>query len=116
MAPYGFRTRLLPAGPRITTDIGLGWNRGAGLGLTMRLGDSLRSTTGAGRTSAIGPGSLDRLRSARFTHPRSSRGSADPISTYPFRLAAELELPGSRWDRGKCTCPRIMPARPTSIV
>src|SRR5215472_3872177 len=104
-ATYGSR-EWRQDGPPITWGTGLGSTRGDGHGSTMTAGDTRRSTTGAGRGSeGAGVGSRGRLRNGQYMRPRwwSLLAEAEARSTET--------LPGSRWDRAKCTFRRIPSVR-----
>src|SRR5438105_5000387 len=74
---------------------GCGSSPGAGLGLTMLLGDSLPATMVAGSITAdIGAGSRDRSLCVLSTHPRWSPGSAAVTGVSAFPSAAAWD--GSR--------------------
>src|SRR5581483_1520407 len=84
---YGFQSSP-PDGRRTALVTGFGLPLGDGHGLTMHLGDLLRSIMGDGCTSAeYGAGLLDRLAFVRTTLLRWWRGWA----------AAEQESDGSHW-------------------
>src|SRR5579864_7095267 len=88
MVRAGFRASK-PAGLRITTAIGYGLSRGAGLGWMTRPGVLRSSTTAAGHfMEAVGCGFPEPLRCVRFTRRRWSPGSEAHILESGSVLAA----------------------------
>src|ERR1022692_2159104 len=107
-ARYGLRT-LRRAGLPIMTAAGLGWNHGAGPGLTMHPGASLRSIMDVGLMPiTAGDGTPARLRRVPTTLPRWSPLSVVEDSVWVCRLAVAVVWSGGfRWARAKFTTPLI---------
>src|SRR5437762_5700024 len=92
-ARFGIRRLWISAGRLTATVIGATLGRGAGRGLTIRLGVSLHSTMAVGPTLvAVGAGALARITRVRSMDRRSSVSSAarTGVSVSAEDLAAEL--------------------------
>lgn len=88
-------------GHPIITDTGRGLIPGGGRGLTMLRGDTPPSITAGGSTSTgAGDGSRGRWRSVRFMRRLW-------LPSWVEAREAAAQSHGSRWDRGKYSCPRI---------
>ena len=112
MARSGFRILFRLVGRPIAQDIGIGSAPGVGRGLTTRLGDLLRSTTGVGTTAeVIGAGARGRSTLVLTTDPPLSDSWADSVSE--LVLAGAAVMAGSLWVGASHTIPGIT-AGPTT--
>src|SRR5436305_796582 len=103
MAGCGRRAPLRWAGHHIVSVIGFGFRPGAGPGLTMPLGASLRSTmAGEFTPAAIGAGYRGRSMCARVMRLRWWHGLAAPTGASEFRVVV---WDGSRLAMANLTFP-----------
>src|SRR5579864_3652603 len=110
----GTPTRSQSAGLLTAMDTGTGLALGAGHGLTMRLGASLRSITDAGLSSAaLGVGARARSMLVPFTDLRSLAFSAADLAS---ALVLAVESAGSRSDSANRSTRGITPAEIISAM
>src|SRR3974390_3729636 len=94
---YGIQTLCRRTGLPIATATGATLDLGVGRGLTIRLGDLLRSTMAAGTTlAAVGAGALDRSMAERSLGRHSSDSLVGSMVDSDLDLESGLVSAGSR--------------------